>query len=103
MALRFNRRIKIAPGIKVNVGLKGVSSATVGRRGASVNLGKKDAHLKIGIPGTGLSTRTKFLSTDTQKNGNAAASPTKIKTGAGEFFVLAVGVVSIIGILVWIL
>lgn len=102
MALRFNRRIKIAPGIKVNVGLKGVSSATVGRRGASVNLGKKDAHLNIGVPGTGLSTRTKVSNTDTQKTSYVAASPTKKKTSAGEVFVMAVGVVTIIGILVWI-
>ncbi|WP_373030601.1 DUF4236 domain-containing protein [Sulfitobacter sp.] len=101
MALRFNKRIKIAPGVKVNVGLKGVSSVTVGRRGASVNMGKKDAHLNIGVPGTGLSTRTKVLSTDTQKRVCDAAIPTKQKTSAGEFFVMAVGLVTIFGILVW--
>ncbi len=58
MALRFNKRIKIAPGIKINVGSKGITSTTVGGRRASTNVGKKGSHLSASIPGTGLSTRT---------------------------------------------
>lgn len=59
MGFRFNKRVKIAPGIKVNVGLGGVS-ATVGGRGASVNIGKRGVYANAGIPGSGLSYQTKI-------------------------------------------
>jgi Protein of unknown function (DUF4236) len=59
MALRFNKRIKIAPGIRVNNGKSGVST-TLGGKGASLNVGKKGTHLNAGIAGTGISTRTKI-------------------------------------------
>lgn len=64
MGLRFNKRIKIAPGVKVNIGLGGVS-ATLGGRGASVNIGKRGVYANAGLPGSGLSYRTKI-------GGNAA-------------------------------
>ncbi|PTV95679.1 uncharacterized protein DUF4236 [Rhodobacter aestuarii] len=59
MALRFNKRVKIAPGIKLNVSRSGLST-TVGPKGASVNIGKKGTYLNTGLPGTGLSARTKI-------------------------------------------
>ena len=64
MGFRFNKRIKIAPGIKVNIGLGGVS-ASLGGRGASVNIGKRGVYANAGLPGSGLSYRTKI-------GGNAA-------------------------------
>lgn len=59
MGFRFSKRIKIAPGVKVNIGLGGVS-ASVGGRGASVNIGKRGVYASAGIPGSGLSYRTKL-------------------------------------------
>lgn len=37
MGFKFRKRVKIAPGIYVNLGKKGVSSLSVGARGATVN------------------------------------------------------------------
>ncbi|WP_052455737.1 DUF4236 domain-containing protein [Bhargavaea cecembensis] len=58
MGFRFQRRIKIAPGVLVNVGKRG-ASMSVGPRGASVTVGKRGTYANLGIPGTGLSYRTK--------------------------------------------
>lgn len=59
MALRFQKRIRIASGVKVNLSANGIS-LTVGPKGASVNVEKKGTYANLGIPGTGLSTRTKL-------------------------------------------
>ena len=50
MALRFRKRVKIVPGVTVNLSSRGVST-TVGVRGASLNVGKQ---------GTGISYRQKI-------------------------------------------
>jgi hypothetical protein len=57
MGFRFRRSIKIAPGVRWNVGLRG-SSVSVGGRGATVNFGKRGVRTTVGIPGTGLSYTT---------------------------------------------
>ncbi|EME8890520.1 DUF4236 domain-containing protein [Acinetobacter baumannii] len=56
MGLNFRKSIKIAPGIRVNVSKKGLSSVSVGGGGgARVNVSKKGTRTTVGIPGTGLS------------------------------------------------
>ncbi len=55
MGFRFRKSIKIAPGIKLNIGKKGISSVSIGKRGASVNISGKGTRSTIGIPGSGLS------------------------------------------------
>lgn len=54
MAFRLQKRIKIAPGVKINLSKRGISTS-VGVRGASLNVGKKGIRSTAGIPGTGLS------------------------------------------------
>jgi hypothetical protein len=54
MGFRFLRRIKIAPGLRVNLSRSGVS-ASVGRRGAWFTIGPRGTREAIGIPGTGIS------------------------------------------------
>ncbi|EPU8564054.1 TPA: DUF4236 domain-containing protein [Yersinia enterocolitica] len=69
MGFKFRRRIKIAPGININIGKRGITSATIGKRGASVNIGKKGTKATVGIPGTGMSwteTLSKAATTDTK-------------------------------------
>jgi hypothetical protein len=56
MGFRFSRRIRIAPGIRLNLGLKGIS-LSAGPRGASITVGRRGVHGNVGIPGTGLSYR----------------------------------------------
>ena len=57
--MRYRNRIKIAPGLNINLSKTGVS-ATFGPRGANVNIGKQGAYLNTGIPGTGLYNRNKI-------------------------------------------
>ena len=59
MAWRYRKRIKIAPGVHINLSKSGVST-TIGTKGASVNIGKNGTYLNTGIPGTGLYNRRKL-------------------------------------------
>lgn len=61
MGIRFRKRINIAPGIKLNLSMRGIST-TFGRKGFSVNVGKNGAFLNTGIPGTGLYSRDRLSS-----------------------------------------
>lgn len=54
MGLRLFRRIKIAPGITLNLSKSGLS-ASAGVRGARVTLGPRGVRRTVGIPGTGIS------------------------------------------------
>jgi hypothetical protein len=56
MAFRFFRRIKIAPGLSLNVSKSGFS-ASIGPRGAKLTVGRRGISRSLGIPGTGLSWR----------------------------------------------
>jgi hypothetical protein len=56
MSLRFRRYIKLAPGIRLNVGLRG-PSLSVGPSGAGLTFGPAGLTSHVGIPGTGLSYR----------------------------------------------
>jgi len=53
MAFRLFRRIKIAPGITLNLSKSGLS-ASAGVRGARVTLGPRGVRRTVGIPGTGI-------------------------------------------------
>ena len=53
MALRFQRRIRIAPGISLNLNKRSMSTS-FGQRGAHVTVGPKGKRATIGLPGTGL-------------------------------------------------
>lgn len=72
MALRFRRSIRIAPGVTLNLGKKGVS-VSAGPKGASVTLGKNGLWGNIGLPGTGLSYRTRLGGNPAQRARQAAA------------------------------
>ncbi len=52
--LRFQKRIKVAPGVRLNLSKSGVSTS-LGGPGASLNIGKKGVKSTVGLPGTGLS------------------------------------------------
>jgi len=54
VGFRFSKRIRIMPGVRLNLGLKG-ASLSLGPRGAAVTVGKRGVHAHVGIPGTGLS------------------------------------------------
>lgn len=54
MAIRFRRRIKLLPGVTMNVG-KTAASVSFGVRGAHTTVGPTGTRTTAGIPGTGLS------------------------------------------------
>lgn len=60
MGFFFNKRIKILPGITMNISKSGVSWS-LGVRGAKVNISKRGTYLTGGIPGTGIYAREKLF------------------------------------------
>ena len=59
MGFRFRRTIKILPGVCLNLSKSGVS-VSAGVKGASVTAGKKGVYANVGVPGSGLSYRTRI-------------------------------------------
>ena len=59
MGFRFQKRISILPGLRINLSKSG-ASASIGPRGADVNIGRDGVTTNAGIPGTGLSYRSKL-------------------------------------------
>ena len=49
MAWNYRKRIKLAPGIHLNLSKGGVSTS-IGRKGVSVSMGKNGAYLNTSIP-----------------------------------------------------
>src|ERR1017187_7465965 len=57
MGLRFQRRIKILPGVRINLSKSGVG-LSVGGRGAHIGItARGQRYTSIGVPGTGVSWR----------------------------------------------
>lgn len=59
MGWSFRRRIKVIPGVYLNVSKRGVSTS-VGVRGASLTFGRDGTYANVGIPGSGLYNRQKI-------------------------------------------
>lgn len=59
MSFRLSKRIKILPGLTLNLSGGGIS-ASVGVRGARVTFGQRGTYGNVGIPGTGVSYRTRL-------------------------------------------
>ncbi|HLI50615.1 MAG TPA: DUF4236 domain-containing protein [Thermomicrobiaceae bacterium] len=53
MGLRFYRRTRVLPGVRVNWTLSG-PSVSFGVRGAHVTVGRRGVTKTVGIPGTGI-------------------------------------------------
>ena len=76
MGLRFRKSIKIAPGVRINISKKGLSSLSVGRPGATVNINKKGTRTTLGIPGSGLSHSSYFAH---NKPSRKTSSPLRVE------------------------
>lgn len=59
MGFRFRKSINIIPGVRLNLS-NGAPSLSVGPRGASVSFGSRGTYANLGLPGTGLSYRTRL-------------------------------------------
>jgi hypothetical protein len=73
MGTRFRRTIKIG-GVRVNVGRHGLSTS-IGPRGSSITIGKRGVYSNIGIPGTGISYRSKLGGTGSFQRSTRNATP----------------------------
>ncbi|KGK42768.1 hypothetical protein LH51_04410 [Nitrincola sp. A-D6] len=72
MSFRFQRRIKIAPGLNLNISKSGVG-VSAGIKGATVSAGKRGLYGNLGLPGTGLSYRSKLNKEESRRQPSPAA------------------------------
>jgi hypothetical protein len=55
MGWRFQRRKQLLPGVRANIGKRGLSSLSFGRRGARISVGRSGTQTTLTALGTGLS------------------------------------------------
>lgn len=77
MAWQYRKRVKVAPGVYMNITKNGISTS-IGVRGSSVTFGKKGTYLNTGIPGTGFYNRQKIGTPSTPKTNYTQPSTPKI-------------------------
>jgi hypothetical protein len=95
MAFRFRRSIKILPGIRLNVGKRGISTS-VGVRGAHVTIGKTGTRTTVGIPGSGVSyTHVKKPHVEAVP---APERPPKASAAWGWFWIICLGLAAVAAI-----
>ncbi|MDD2609334.1 MAG: DUF4236 domain-containing protein [Giesbergeria sp.] len=70
MGWRFQKRIRLLPGIALNLSRKGISTS-IGIPGARVTLGHGKRRTTLGIPGSGLS----YITVQSTKNAPPSAQP----------------------------
>jgi hypothetical protein len=92
MGFRFQKRIKILPGLRLNVSKTGVSW-TVGSRGVSVT--SRDGKLtgNVGIPGAGLSYRSPLSQIETEEN-YQPTQQMQTRTGTPTWLILLIVLVA---------
>lgn len=74
MAFRFQKRIKILPGLSINLSKSGISTS-VGPRGVKVTIGNGRQRATLGVPGTGISHSTNLMpGKDQSEQGSSAGS-----------------------------
>lgn len=89
MGTRFQKRIKIAPGLSINLSKSGVS-ASVGTRGARMTFGHGKRRTTVGLPGSGIS----HTSIENINQANPDAHPSEESSG-GAAVMLIVALVAI--------
>ena len=95
MGFRFRKSIKIAPGVRVNIGKKS-TSISFGGKGARYTVsstGRKTA--SVGIPGTGLS----YVATETKKKPSSKPVTVQKKTPSKMTYKVCSIIMLILGIL----
>lgn len=83
MPVRFRRTLKIAPGLRLNLGKRGVS-ASVGVKGLRRTYGASGVRTTVGLPGTGLS----YTTTAKPRRKDAPARPPEMTDGQAWLFLL---------------
>ena len=60
MGIRFRKRLKVAPGVYVNLSKSGFSTTTRLAKGISLNMGENGTFINTSIPGTGIYSRERL-------------------------------------------
>ena len=83
MGFRFRKSLKIAPGVRVNLGKRGFTSVGVSK----MNFGRRGAYYNITVPGTGISYRAHLGSgsqagsqSTSRERGGSKETKNKLKT-----------------------
>jgi hypothetical protein len=95
MPFRFRKRLKLFPGLFVNLSKKG-ASLSLGGRGATINVNRQGVQETVGLPGSGVSYLTRR-----RKFSKAAAPPNAPRqpvTAAHVVYLIAIALV-----ILWIL
>jgi hypothetical protein len=96
MGFRFRKRIKLIPGLWVNLSKKG-GSLSVGGHGLTANMSKKGVRETVGLPGSGISYQTRRVGL-TQRHGLPRRRLRRSATPASMLAFIAVAV-----IILWVL
>ena len=86
MGIRFQKRVKILPGVTLNLGKSG-GSVSFGGRGAKITVGPKGTRKTVGIPGTGISY------TEYKKHGPRNNSVSKGQSASGWAFYAIIAII----------
>jgi Protein of unknown function (DUF4236) len=83
MGFRFQRRLRLFKGVSLNIGKRGISSISLGTRGAHTTVGRSGIRNSIGLPGTGLS-YSRLWPWKSRAAGNSASTPPTTTGSAGS-------------------
>jgi hypothetical protein len=87
--LKFRKSIKLAKGVKLNIGKKGISSVSVGGKGLTLNASKRGVKATTSIAGTGVSASDYIVKT--KKSTKQAEEQGGFN--AGLLWVVAIGII----------
>src|SRR5438876_4336901 len=95
MGFRFYKRVRLFPGVSVNLSRSG-PSLSLGVRGAHVTVGSRGVRRTVGIPGTGLFWTSR---TGTQTGLHSAPPPADVApSGAGLAVAIALVVFGLVAL-----
>jgi hypothetical protein len=97
MGFRFYRRVRLFPGVSVNLSRSG-PSLSVGVRGAHLTLGRRGVTRTVGLPGTGIF----YTSRSGTHTGMHSAGPDAPPASAGPGLVFAVIVLVMLALVVFV-
>lgn len=83
MGLRFRKSIKVAPGVKVNIGKKSAGVSIGGKHGGVSFNTRSGARARVSAPGTGLSYNTKIGGKSGGSSNNHSSSTSGPSNGGG--------------------
>jgi len=95
MGFRFRRRLRVMPGVHLNLSKSGVSTS-IGRRGATLNLSSKGTRTTVGLPGTGLSYQSRRTPRAGKTASSAGGAPARFSVASVIGWILAIGFVALL-------